>query len=101
MAQGRFRFKRTPTGLINSGDFFNQIMDSTIRDLQGIIKSVDDCLAQTETLDDLEEILRALFTRCREFNITQPEEIPVGKVHQVRGFQNGWGTQQRGKNTAG
>ena len=70
MAQGRFRFKRTPMGLINSGDFFNQITDSTIRDLAGVMKSVNDCLAQAETLNNLEVILRALFTRCREFNIT-------------------------------
>ena len=62
VAQGCFRFKRMPMGLINLGDFLNQIMDSTIQNLQGIMKSVDNCLAQAETLDDLEEILRALFT---------------------------------------
>ena len=63
VAQGRFRFKRTPMGLINSGDFFNQITDSTIRDLAGVMKSIDDCLAQAKILSDLEVFLRALFTK--------------------------------------
>ena len=70
VAQGKFQFKRTPMGLTNSGDFLNQLTDSSsIWDLGGVMKLVDDCLAQAETLNDLKVILRALFTRCRTFNI--------------------------------
>ena len=78
VAQGRFRFKRTPMGLINS----------SIRDLKGVMKSVDNCLAQAETLNDLEVILRALFTRCREFNITlSKKKFKLGRSIKFRGFR--------------
>ena len=81
MAQGRFRFKSTSMGLINSGDFFNQITDSTIQDLQGIMKSVNNCLTQAETLNDL-------FTRCREFSITlSKKKFQLGRSIRFGGFR--------------
>ena len=80
--------KRTPLGLINSGDFFNQITDSTIRDLSLVMKSVDNCLSQAETLNDLKVILRALFTRCRTFNITlSKKKFQLGRSIKFGGFR--------------
>ena len=40
VAQRRFRFMRMPMGLIYSGDFFNMVTDESIRNLEGILKSV-------------------------------------------------------------
>ena len=88
VAQGRFRFKRKPMGLINLGNIFHQITDATIRDLEGVMKSLDECLAQAQTLDDPEVILRALFTRCREFNITlSKKKFQLGRSIKFRGYR--------------
>ena len=49
-------------GLINSGDFFNMITDESIHDIKGVLKSVDDCLAQVVADGGKDRVWRLLDT---------------------------------------
>jgi len=67
---GRYRYKSAPMGLNASGDEWCRRSDVPFAGHPGTTKLVDDGLTQASSLEELRTRLIALFSDCREHNLT-------------------------------
>ena len=78
---GTFEFCRAPMGMNSSGDEFCRRSDDAIRDLEGVLKLVDDILVYARNYDELFQRVEAVLQRCTEHNITlSKKKIEIGNV---------------------
>ena len=67
---GRFKFLRSPMGLVSTGDEYCRRGDLALADIDNLQKVVDDVLAYDAAFPDHVRRLWQLLTRCREQGIT-------------------------------
>ena len=63
---GKYRYCILPMGLSPSWDVFCHRTDQAVRDLEGIMKLVDNCVAGERGVEELGVRLRVLLRRCCE-----------------------------------
>ena len=77
--RGCFRFKRTPFGLNDVSGQFQKVMKQILFGLQGVEISVDDVIIHARSLEKLIVRIRAVFARCREYNLRlNPDKCMLG-----------------------
>ena len=69
LPSGRYRYLRAPMGLSSSSDEWCRHSDRAIEGLPWARKIVDDILIWAASLDELEERVRTVATRCKKLNI--------------------------------
>jgi hypothetical protein len=69
LPSGRYRYLRAPMGLNASGDEFCMRSDHALEGLKGVSKLVDDILVEADSIQQLDERLRALLSRCKKHMI--------------------------------
>ena len=70
LPQGMFRYLRAPMGLNTSSDEWCCHSDKIILGLPWPRKIVDDTLIWAEDINPLEERVRTVLDRCRQYNVT-------------------------------
>ena len=70
LPSGKYRFKRAPMGLSASSDEWCRRSDEAIAGLPGVMKLVDDIIVMAPTLEVLEDRMKTVLERCRQFRIT-------------------------------
>jgi hypothetical protein len=78
-ANGLFRFRTMPFGLVNSASSYNRMMRKLLDGLRNLESYVDDVLAHTKDWRSHMTILRNFFQRVREANLTlKPKKCQIG-----------------------
>ena len=67
---GRYRFCRSPHGLISAGDEFHRRTDAAFSGVSNLVKVVDDCLVHDVTFAEHLQHVRSVLLRAREHGIT-------------------------------
>ena len=87
LPQGRYVYLRAPMGLSCSGDFYCKRGDIALAGISGVRKIVDDILVMGASEDEFYDRARAVFSRCREHQITlSKKKIKVGSSVPFAGF---------------
>ena len=77
---GLFEFMYMTFGLRNAAQTFQRYIDDTLRGLDFTFAYIDDILVASETEEQHEKDLRAVFDRLRERNLTiHPDKCQLGK----------------------
>jgi hypothetical protein len=86
LPEGKFRYTVAPMGYTGAGDYFCQSTDRALRGAP-VIKEMDDCLGQSETIEGLAKNLEIFLMRCRENGITlSKKKFEVGPSVKFAGF---------------
>ena len=88
LESGRYRYKRGPQGMVTTGDFFNAYSDNILRPfLNGsVLKIVDDILVCGTDLNDLQDQLKKILTRCEKYGLTMSaNKFTVGESVKFAG----------------
>ena len=76
---GCYQFKRMPFGLMNSAATFNRMMRKLLSGISQVDSYIDDILIHTPTWHEHLVILRLVFQRLREANLTiKPSKCQIG-----------------------
>ena len=67
---GRFKFLRSPMGLVSTGDEFCRRGDVALSDIDHLQKVVDDIIVEDDTFPEHVSRVRTVLNRCREHAIT-------------------------------
>ena len=62
---GRFRYLRAPMGLCSSSDEWCRRSDTTIENIPGVVKLVDDYLIAVDTVEEVVEKARGVLKKCK------------------------------------
>ena len=66
---GRYRFRRLPFGICSAPEVYQQMMEETFGDLDGVEIYFDDFFVWGETLEQHNARLKSVFDRCRKVNM--------------------------------
>jgi len=78
-ANGMFKFKVMPFGLINSASSYNRMIRKVLYGTKNLESYVDDILAHTVEWDDHMKVLREFFQRVRKAKLTlKPKKCSLG-----------------------
>lgn len=78
-ANGLYKFKMMPFGLVNSASSYNRMMRKLLEKLNNLESYVDDVLAHTCNWKDHMTTLRRFFDRVRKANLTlKPKKCQIG-----------------------
>ena len=78
-AEGLYRFRRMPFGLVNAGATFNRMMRKVLNGLEDVENFVDDIIEHTREWNDHMRILRELLQKLREAGLTvKPSKCKIG-----------------------
>jgi hypothetical protein len=93
-ANGMFKFKVMPFGLINSASSYNRMIRKVLYGTKNLESYVDDILAHTVEWDDHMKVLREFFQRVRKAKLTlKPKKCSLGYgkvdflVHTLKGSE--------------
>ena len=85
--QGRFRWLRCPMGSSSSSDEWCRRSDDAVRGICGVSKLVDDVLVVSNSIEQLEERLMKVLTKCREAGIAlSRRKFEIGESIQFAGY---------------
>jgi len=77
--EGCFQFKKLPFGLINSGATFNRVMRKLLKNAENADNYVDDILGHTVDWQEHMSMLRDVFDRIRQAELTlRPSKCTIG-----------------------
>ena len=71
---GLYEYVRMPFGLRNAPPTFQRFMDYVIRGLKNTFVYIDDVIVYTNTYEEHEQALIALFERLEEFGLVANKE---------------------------
>ena len=75
---GRFKFLRSPMGLVSTGDEYCRRGDVALSDIDHLQKVVDDILVEDDTFPGHVSHVRTVLNRCREpWHYSQRQEVSV------------------------
>ena len=66
---GKYCYLRLPQGWNDSGDNFNFLTDGVSKNMERVIKSIDDLLGQVRSLKDMWDTLAEVLSRIIERNM--------------------------------
>ena len=86
LPQGKFRYLRAPMGLNASSDEWCCHSDAIIDGFPWAKKIVDDTLIWADNIETLEQRIRQVLDRCRDFNVTiSRKKFEIGEKLEFAG----------------